>query len=274
MTYDAQEISLADGQPVEFYEFTLGPNQYNYTSAEDDIVIGAITYTAIAISRSNIALGSESAQEVLTITMPSNLAPADEYISVVPGQICNLDIHRYHRTDAGLELITIFKGLLRSVAYTDNGYNADISLVPVNNGFNREVPRYTYQSLCNNILYDNKCSVSQSSYQYTEQVTDVTGATITVAGLAGHGTYTDGYFTGGFVQLGTTDWRLIIDHNGTTGILTLLLPFQNSPLGSNVDVFAGCDHTMPVCVSKFSNGANFFGFSFIPTRNIFRSGIK
>ncbi|MCK5131692.1 MAG: phage BR0599 family protein [Candidatus Sabulitectum sp.] len=269
MSYNIQEISLAGGQPVEFYDFTLGSNSYNYTSAEDEIVVGAITYTPVAISRSSVSLGAESAQEILNVMMPSNAAPADEYISIVPGQVCTLSIKRYHRSDSGLEMILIFKGILRTVAYTDDGHSAALSLVPLTNGFSREVPRYTYQSLCNNILYDTRCSVLQSSYQHTGQVTNINETVLTITGADGQ---PDGYYTAGFVQFGTTDFRLIIKHVGTE--ITILLPFNKTPLGSDVDVFAGCDHTMETCVSKFNNGINYFGCPFVPTRNIFQNGIK
>jgi hypothetical protein len=71
--------------------------------------------------------------------------------------------------------------------------------------------------------------------------------------------------------LGGVDRRLILSSSGD--VLTLLLPFTSSPLGSTVIVFAGCDHTIATCKSKFNNVVNYGGFAFVPTKNIFQTGI-
>lgn len=266
MSYGDFENSVQDGQPVEFYEFLLGDIQYNYTSAEDTIVIGATEYTPVAISRSRYALGSERRQEIMTVTMPSSIAPATKYISIVPGQLCTLTIKRRHRGDS--ELVVLFKGIVRSVGYSDDGYKADLAVAPLTYALSRDVPRDTYQSLCNRVLYDAKCGVSQSSFDHTGEVLVVDGNTLTVDGLDGQ---PDGYWTGGFVQYGTNDWRMVLSHTGND--IVLLMPFPANVDGKNVTVFAGCDHTLATCKSKFNNVANFGGFAFVPTRDIFKSGV-
>jgi len=271
--YNAFEISEQSGQPTEFYEFVLSDTQYNYTSAEDEITIGAITYLPISIARSNILLGVEQRQEILTITMPSGTAPADEFIAVVPGQICTLTIKRRHRTDTPTpELIVIYKGIVRSVAYTKNGYESELAVVPLTYGLGKEVPRFTYQGLCNHILYDTYgCKVSSGSFSFTGEVTNVDGNVLTIPGIGSGDGYPDKWWTGGYVQYQTNDWRLIIDHTGED--ITLLLPFPSNVDGQDVTIFAGCDHTIAVCKAKFNNVENYGGFAFVPQKDIFRNGI-
>lgn len=269
MTFDAKEISRAEGQPIELYDFALANEQFNYTSAEDEVIVGSITYVPVEIERSSILVGAEQRQDVLTIRMPSGTEPAGRYVAIVPGQVGTLTIRRQHSTDGGTpETIVIFKGVIRSVAFTDDGYNAELAVVPLTSGLGREVPRFTFQGLCNHVLYDSQCKVLQSSYQVTLTVTVVDEATLTIPGLNAQA---DGYYTAGFVQFGTTDFRLILKHVGND--VDLLLPFPSDVLNESVDVFAGCDHTIAVCKSKFNNVVNYGGFAFVPLKNIFNTGI-
>lgn len=269
MTFQSLEISRASGQPVELYDFALADEQFNYTSSEETIQIGAVTYEPVEIERSSIRLGTESRQDVLTVRMPSRLAPANRYVGIVPGQRGTLTIKRQHRNDGATpETIVIFKGVIRSVGYVDDGYNAELAVVPLTAGLSREVPRFTYQGLCNHVLYDSRCKVPQGDFSHTGRVLAVNGNVVTVDGADGQA---NGFYAGGFAQLGTNDFRLILEHTGTN--LTLLLPFPNNVQGRDLTIFAGCDHTLATCKSKFNNVVNYGGFAFVPLRNIFESGI-
>ena len=269
MSYNVQESSREDGQPVEYYEFVLADEQFNYTSGEDETVIGALTYTPIAIERSQIFLGTEVSRDILIITMPLSASPAERYILIVPGQIATLTIKRRHRTDTPTpELITIFKGLVRSASYTENGYTAQLAVVPLTYGLGREVPRITFQGLCNYVLYDNHCTVLQGAYDFTGPVTLVDGDEITITGVTAQ---PDDYYTGGFVQWEGNDFRLILDHVGD--IITVLMPFPDDVTGENLTVFAGCDHTIATCKTKFDNVVNYGGFAFVPKKDIFKNGL-
>lgn len=270
MTFDAFEISAADGQPVELYEFGLGNETFRFTSTEDVIVDGSLSYSPIEISRSQILLGSEQRKDVVTATMPAGTAPASRYAAIVPGQKLTLTIKRLHRTDGGSpQAVTIFKGEVRAVAYTRSNFEAQLSVVPLSQGLSREAPRFTYQGLCNHILYDSRCTVSQSGFQFDGPVAAVSGAVITVTGANGK---VDGFYDGGFAQLGTSDFRLILSHVGND--LTLLLAFPSDITGSTISIFAGCDHTIATCKTKFDNVANYGGFAFVPLKNPFETRIN
>jgi hypothetical protein len=57
------------------------------------------------------------------------------------------------------------------------------------------------------------------------------------------------------------------------------MPFTVDMESENVIVYAGCDHSHATCISKFGtsgseNGDNYRGCSFVPTKNIFETGIK
>ena len=50
--------------------------------------------------------------------------------------------------------------------------------------------------------------------------------------------------------------------------------FAIPTLGQTVDVFAGCDHSLAICESKFANVINYGGFPFVPIKNPFNSSLR
>ena len=81
----------------------------------------------------------------------------------------------------------------------------------------------------------------------------------------------DTWATAGFASYGVLDYRLILTQSGDD--CTLSLPFYANVLGQTLDVFAGCAHIIGVCDGKFGNRPNFGGCPYVPTKNIFRTGL-
>lgn len=269
MTYAAQEESRENGQPTELYQLVLGGETFNYTSSVDDQTILGVPYTAVPVRRSSILIGAEPRQDVLTLTLPTNIAPMDRYVSIVPGQKATLTIRRLHRTDGGSpQVVVIFKGTVRAVGYSNNGTTADLTVLPLTAGLAQQIPRFTYQGLCNHVLYDTRCKIDEASYKIDGAVTVVSGNTLTIPGLNAQA---DGYYAGGFAQDGSLDFRMILTHTGND--ITLLLPFQQTVISKTLSVFAGCDHTIATCKTKFNNVVNYGGYAFVPLRNIFNTGL-
>lgn len=274
MTYASQETSQQGGKPVELYRFVLGGVSYEYTSGIDAISRGSLTYLPIPISRSDDPQGPEERDNYLEVELPGDNPFAATFYSIVPGLVAQLTISRFHRDDPSLELITVFKGFVSSVAFEDDFQVAKVAALPITAATSRPIPRFTFSALCNHVLYDPRCKVldTDPNYRVTGEVSavDLTAYTIDVVGAD---LKPDGWWTGGFVEAQAgLDKRMVLAHTGTT--LTLLLPFAVNPLGSDVTLFAGCDHTISTCKSKFNNVVNYGGFAFIPTRNIFVTGLS
>tara|TARA_R110002167_G_scaffold93122_2_gene249832 strand:+ start:30955 stop:31785 length:831 start_codon:yes stop_codon:yes gene_type:complete len=275
MAFSTYEEGQESSAPIELYTFTIGAVISRWTSAEDDVTEAADVFTAIPISRSTIKGGGpDTRKENLVITVAGNNSVASQFINSVPGGSATLKIERIQRSDGPtFEVVTIFNGKIASVAFQKKGREAKIKVVPLVTAQSKPIPNHTYQALCNHVLYDDICAVDDTDPTYrlsTAAVTAVSGNTITVTGADGGG---DGYYTGGWVESsGSSDRRLILDQTGT--VLTLLLPFATSPLSTNVTVFAGCDHAISTCSSKFSNVANFGGFAWVPSKNVFATGIR
>lgn len=268
MTFASFEVSAENGQPLELYEFLLGAEKFFFTTSEDTQSFAGETYIPVAISRTQINVSPEERTDILTITLPAEEAFARRYIDIVPGVRASLTIKRVHRPDGNL--VTFFKGIVRSVGFSQDGVSAQIAVLPLSRGMSRSIPLFLYQGLCNHILYDGRCKIVADTFKFTGTVTVISGATYTIPGL---GASVATPATGGFVRVGATDWRLVLSQSGDA--VTLLLPFNITDvgIGTSVDVFAGCDHTIGVCKTQFANVLNYGGFAFVPLKNIFATGL-
>jgi len=266
MSFEAYEESQDAGSRIELYTLTIGSTIYRmHDSVELTLSVGGDTFYQTQISRGAIASG----QEYLELSLPGDHEFVLKFAEIAPGQTATLTVQAYHRNDPALEVRVIYKGVVRSVAFTQNASKSSLSLVPVNEALDKQIPERTYQAQCNNVLFDADCKISAGSFSHVGEVLSITDNVIEVAGLeSAKGT---GWSTGGYVGYGTLDYRLILEQDGDD--LVLVLPFHESVVGEDVTVYAGCDHAVATCNSKFSNSVNFGGCPYVPTKNIFLTGI-
>ena len=269
MPYAAQETSQESGQPIELFDFRIGVESFLYTTDPDPVTYNALTYQPFEIERTNLNFSAEQRNETLQINVPSTEPLVRKFVNSVPGQRATLTIRRVHRNDGANEVIELWKGTVRTVGFDQNGVRANIAVLPLTSELADSIPRFKYSAVCNHVLYDQACTVAQSLFRHQNEVTGVAGDTITVQGLAAKGS---GWANGGFIALPTGDFRLVNSHTGDT--IRVLKPFPSSPLGLTVEVFAGCDHSINTCSSKFNNVQNFGGFAWVPLRNVFSTGLK
>lgn len=268
MTYGTFETSLEGGRPIELFEIALGSTIYRWTSAEDDVTFGGNDYEAIPITRGAFAQGPDDRDNTLELKVSSGNEFVREYVLIPPAQRATVTMRRVHRGDT--DVVVVWKGRVQTVRFVDQNENAIIACLPEVGASSRPIPRQTFGGLCGNVLGDGQCQVVLSSFRYTGQVTAVSadGRTLTVDGLSGEGA---DFALAGKVAFGT-DRRMILAQSGDD--VTILLPFRSSPLGQNVDVTAGCDHTAETCATKFANLINFRGWPYVPTINVFETGLE
>lgn len=266
MTFEAHEASVEAGSTIEIYTLAMGSTIYRmHDSVEPIITAVGENYERVQVSRGPIATG----QEYLEITLPGSHAFTLKFTTIAPGQTASLTIQSFQRADPS-DVRVIYKGVVRSVAFTQNAAKSALSLIPINDAFSKEIPERTFQAACNNVLFDPDCKVIEGSYSFIGPISAIVDNIVTVTGLnAAKGSV---WSTGGYIAYGAWDYRLILEQSGDD--LTLVLPFHESVLSENVTVYAGCDHTIATCLSKFNNEINFGGCPFVPTKNIFRSGLK
>ena len=222
MTFEAHETAQETGGRIELFSLAIGTSIYRMHDTEPQIITYlADEYFKVLVSRGRIATG----QEHLVITLPGDHEFSAQFTSIAPGQLGTLTIFSYHRAD-DTDVRVIYKGVVRSVAFTQDMSKSLLSVVPVSEAFDKEIPQRTFQAACNNVLYDLDCKVSSGSYKHTGLITAVTGNVITVSSLlAAKG---NGWATAGFVSHGVLDYRLVLTQSGDD--CTLSLPFYANVL--------------------------------------------
>lgn len=269
MTYEAHELSEAEGAPVELYTFSRGDAlQWRYTSADRDLTVSAVLYTSAVIRRGRIEQGPEVRRSNLQLTVPHDFPIAELYKIAPPSDPIKLVVSEYHEGDSDGEVVTKWQGEIADVRF--RGVDAELELTPLSGTFGSLGLRRAYQRPCPFVLYGPECRVNQETYRVTGTVVDVSGLVVTVAEAD---TPPDGYFDGGFIEwevaTGTYERRFIASHAGAE------LTLDVHPLGLEVDtevrMYPGCDHTLDACHGKFSNALNYGGMPYIPQKNPFGS---
>jgi len=270
-SFDTLEKSTEDSRPIELYEIVLGSSTFFFTSAEDEITVGANTFIPEPIARGQIGKGADQPSRNLLITMPSSNAFASQYVTIPPGQKATVNIFRLQRDEvpAFNTQLLLFKGVVQSVVFPNDGHSADVAIRSIETALNQNIPRFTFMSMCNHILYDEACGALDTDFDFIDVATSISGDTITITGLGASGID----FVGGYCRpSGTNDFRMVVEQSGD--VLTLLLPFAADPTGGQIQAFAGCDHTLlGDCALVFDQVANYGGYPFVPSRNIFATGL-
>jgi uncharacterized phage protein (TIGR02218 family) len=271
-TFVEQQGSREQHRVIELYQFTYGPTTIRYTNYEQDVTYNSVTWTSLTITRSNPEISKDRPRTRLTVKLPQASTIGRLYVTPSPSYQMSVRVLRYDPGASPPDSAVVFDGYVASASYQDNGYVCELQLSPFNEIFNRQVPRFTYQGLCNHVLYDGGCKVNRNTFKYTGTVvsTQLNETVIEVAGVgAAGGSSPQRDWVGGYVELPDgSDSRQILDQEADN--LTLLLPFYDPVAGAEVNVYRGCDHTLTTCKAVFNNVLNYGGFPYVPTVNPFQ----
>jgi uncharacterized phage protein (TIGR02218 family) len=165
--------------------------------------------------------------------------------------------------------VTLFHGRISSIdrlgrAQAQVKVKSDLVLL------NIDMPRNIFEPCCVHATFDSGCGLNKVDYATFGLVAN--GSTPGAIAWSGSGgAHPDGWwdqgtvtFTGG-VNVGLTRTVKL----STNALLTLIAPLDMLPAaGDSFTVYAGDDHTLATCRTKFGNGANFRGFPFVPAAEL------
>jgi len=269
--YEMDEHSIEAAAPIELLVLTDATSTWRYTTACDGVSYGGNSYTA----EPGLKIGEvEVAHNVLRVTLQIEASWSCGFVSdYITGEI-----------DAPVE-VTVYRGCALRTLDSDSvqqwwtGYvktvtlseptrrKATLACVPVWTDLGRAGLCLRYGRLCQVPLYSTPCGVDKTSYKATGTVASVDGVTITSTTF---GLQADDYYTGGQFESGGVK-RLISAHTGET--ITLASSIGNLIVGASFDAYPGCDHTIDICHSKFSNRLNFRGQPWLPDLNLHDAGV-
>lgn len=267
MTYEQDEASREDGNPVELYEFVGTVETWRYTSAMTDIDFGGFTYIAIPIRRSALVIPPDGDAPELAVTLPITADIVANYVFQIAPPKLVLTITRLHVSTLNSGLY--WRGPVTGWTVKEREVSARVPH-PLAQKMEDKIPAIHYQPYCNNVLFDNSCQEpTAGNFEATTVITiSGDGRTITVLSM---GARANDFAKGGdIVSTVTGERRMILSQIGP--VLTILWPFSihltTSAPNDAVNVFAGCDHSLDDCVNKFDNVENFTGMPFIVSQEL------
>lgn len=264
MAFDDDERSVADSQPIELYEIVTTKGTYRRTSHNAAYTYAAQVYTPIPGMRSPLITAAEPTEGELVLTLPQSDLIVQDHAFAMPSRSMLITVYRVQRTSGGG--IEYFKGKIVGIAV--EGKVGKLRLVHEMSGaLATKVCSVHVQRLCNHVLYDERCTVARASFDVATTVAAISADGMTLT-LAGDGGNPDQWLKAGeIVRDSDQERRLILDHTGLDIVIDA--PFQTLGVGNAVTVYAGCDHTLETCESKFSNVDQFGGHHWIPRANPF-----
>lgn len=260
MSWNNNEYSTANGQPVTLYEFVRGGGQYfRYTNADRNIIYEQKNWLAEAISDSGL---SQNTGDNIEISVPATNPVISLYRGVPPSEPVSVKISRFHYSDDEQQLNIVWMGTILEIKRQDSGV-VNIISGSVASAFSRNGLRLTWGRSCPHALYDHNCRVNAAAFAVVDlNITSINGAEIMINMPAD---IPDGYFNGGYIEYvtdGITERRGARNHSSNT--IGLFGGTAGLKPGMTITVYPGCDKTTAMCHGRFNNMLNYGGVPHLP----------
>lgn len=258
--FDQLEKTEYGGEPIEFYLFTMGTENFGFTTDSVFHTVEGITYQPAYINRRNFKQSNDLLKNTLKIRIERDNPVALLFQQAITKGAVNLVIRRTHRT--ANDIVIFWTGQVISCDWGDERL-CILSCEPFSTIFLRTGLRRNYQITCPHSLFcPYSCKVNPAAFTHTDTITHFAGKTVTLAN-----TYSLNYFQSGYINI--EGYRSQITSSvGDTVVLAGFLPSLD--IGKSVVLVAGCDRSFLVCREKYNNELNYGGFTHIPDRNPFR----
>lgn len=256
--------------PVELYQFFRGTQSWYYTSADHEVTVAAQLYTPAELSVSRVSASHEQARNNIEIYAPVEFPVAQIYRSGVPAVRTTFNYLMYNVGGLGAASL-LWSGFLGGAEWgLDSSDGGDDSLtmhgLPISSLLGRNAVFRRFSKNCPFALYEpHTCKASKAGVSHATTVSTISGRIVTV-GSVGSYNYTGGMITW---NAGThTESRWIQSYTGSD--LVLFTPPIGLSVSQAVTIYPGCDRTIAVCDSVFSNALNYGGWPYKKKANIFQ----
>jgi uncharacterized phage protein (TIGR02218 family) len=263
---------------ADLYSFTLPDGGVSYlTSADKNLTWAGQAYVSGAPRVERSAISQKTGLQVSSVKVTVYPTDADT-IASVPWLAA---LHRGMFDGAAVTIqrafaanwtqpitgvITMLSGRVADATFGRS--KAEIEVNSWTELLSNQMPRFYYQSPCNNVLGDARCGVNRNLFAEEGVITGVNSAANLVTTLpAGQNWLTYGVME---MQTGACagESRPIIFNSGPASYgnnIALGIPFSVNPsIGDVFVAYAGCDKTSGTCRYKFNNIGRFAGYPFIP----------
>lgn len=259
MSYTDREQSASAGHPLELYRFSLGGEQWLFTSADHEVAHGPDLYQPGFIKRGGFTKGGDARKATLEIEVAASNPVALRFRTGWLATTLVLTIYRHHHEDA--DYAVLWKG--RVTACKWSGSVATLTSDSVFTLFSRAGLRRVYQIGCPHVLFGAACGLNAASYAVAATASAVSGNAVAIPAISG---YPGGYFVGGMLCFGGECRMLVASSGADILMVDMIADFAS---GSAVTLWPGCPRDTGTCASRFNNIANFGGLPFLPSKNPF-----
>lgn len=265
MTYAAYDNTVEQGIPVELYLFSRQGEFWAFTSWHEIYNFQNRDYIPLPVSRSRIKDTGNLNKDSLTIPFPISNSFALSLSQVTPEFPTLLTIYRVHADDPDQEGRVYWTGRVIGAEGGESRINVECESIAT--AMKHPGLRVRYELNCWKSVYSPQCGVDKAAHRHTSNLSAIAadGVSLTLDGASG---FADGYFQAGFVEIpGNFVSRTVLSHTGTTLVIDRPLPGLTT--GSDLNAYPGCDRSLSICNSRFSNLVNNGSFPYIPTVNPF-----
>lgn len=274
MTYSDSEKSKHSGKPLELYRYAGTYQTFRYTSSPVPVSYQApdetepFVYTPLATRRSAV---QHTTQNDDTSEVTIDLPVTSELVAIYGFQISPPDLYltlfRGHNPG---EFIRYWQGNVENISVVRGTATIRVPS-PLAAALSTEFPTVYFQTPCNHNLFDDGCTVPVEDWTVTTAIVSVDGTVIEVT-PASVGAL-DGQLVGGDAVLASGERRMITAQAGDT--ITINYPFASANEDDALVLLTGCDLAlMGDCKNRYDNTINHGGFGFIPSKNVFKTGLE
>lgn len=250
---------------TELYRFSeqSSGELWGYTSGNEEVTLGGLTYKPASISRTEVEVKTELARANIEVQVSLNNPVAQKWLSDNGEKIASLTIFEREKNGA---VNVVWKGRLASIL--PGMSNVTLKMESIFTSMRRPGLRARYQRLCRHPLYGRGCFVNPEAFAIVGTITSRAVLSFEIAAAA---TKPDGYFIGGMLRAPDGTLSYVVGHFGSTITLqrssAALDAAIKAALPVAIKLYPGCEHTRDACNAKFNNLLNYGGFDFIPKKN-------
>jgi len=243
---------------IQLFRFVEGVNVFTVTSSNRPVTYNSETYTPLPIGLlSDIESKQSADRATLDLGITANSSMAQRWTN--PQLSVSVSMTLFIKDGATVE--TWWSGTLSKCGIDGAQIKLtfDDGVGDTRFGSNQPV----IQIGCPYVLYGWGCFLDKEDFADSGTIDTVSGLVVTISEAASQA---DGWYNGGILKAVNGDLVMIVSHVGDQ--LTLIRA-ATIAVSDAVTIYRGCNRSLEICDSKFSNHLRYGGYTRIPTVNIF-----
>lgn len=253
------EADIEALEAIYLYRLSRGGEAWHYANRGESLVVAGAEWLAADIAHGEIAGGVEALGGETTLTIATD-DPVHPLRAHLLGELSQMRVQIYRSEAAEMELV--YQGVVEGIDFRRGGV-IEAQLSGALRAGQRELPALLYQRLDNFAAYSEGNGLPEAEWTVDGALVDIGPRWVEAAefGAMAVAKSDPNWFAFGRVRIGS-QVRLCVGQAGDR--LHLSAGFGPVSLGAAVSASAGYSRTWSQAREKFTNGARFLGFPWMP----------